>query len=97
MAAQRHFFEASNTAKVNGKTEAGYLLCERDPSKIGALIRKSLISMDEPGLLDDFSETLFQNIDLLKEGDFSIDPLIASYNDYESICRTLAIDRNDME
>jgi ATP-dependent helicase/DNAse subunit B len=97
MAAQQHFFGESNTEAVNGKTEAGYLMYERDPSKIGNAIRKSLVSMDEPGLLDDFLETLCQNIRRLKAGDFSVDPLIASYNDYESICRTTAVDRDELD
>ena len=97
MAAQQHFFGESNTETANGKTEAGYLMYERDPSKIDRAIKKSLVPMDEPGLLDEFLETLFQNICRLKEGDFSIDPLIASYNDYESICRTTAVDREELE
>ena len=96
MAAQQHFFGESNTVTVNGKTEAGYLMYERDPSKINNAIRKSLVPMDEPGLLDDFMETLFQNIRRLKDGDLSVDPLIASYNDYESICRTTAVDREEL-
>ena len=97
MAAQQHFFGECNTETVNGKTEAGYLIYERDPAKIGNAIKKSLVPMDEPGLLDDFLETLFQNIRTLKDGDFSVDPLIATYRDYESICRVSAIDRNELE
>jgi hypothetical protein len=53
--------------------------------------------MAEEGLLAAFLETLSRNIRLLKEGDFSVDPLIASYNDYESICRTSAVHREDLE
>lgn len=97
LAAQRHFFGESNTEMVNGKTEAGYLMYERDSSKMGRAIKKSLVPMDEPGLLNDFSETVFKNIVLLKEGDFSIDPLIASYNNHESICRAVAIERGDLD
>ncbi len=97
MAAQQHFFGESNTETVNKITEAGYLMYERDPSKIGNAIRKSLVPMDEPGLLDEFLETLFQNIRMLKDGDFSADPLIASYRDYESICRTTAVEREELE
>jgi len=96
MAAQYHFFEESNTETVNGKTEAGYLFYERDASKIGGAIKKSLVPMDEPGLLDDFLETLCQNIRRLKDADFSVDPLIASYNDYEAICRTTAVNREEL-
>ena len=97
MAAQQHFFGESHTETVNRKTEAGYLIYERDQSKISRAIRKSLVPMDEPGLLDAFLETLFENIRLLKDGDFSVDPLIASYNDYESICRTTAVARDELE
>jgi hypothetical protein len=97
LAAQKHFFGESNTEAVNGKTEAGYLFYERDPAKVGSVSGRSLVPMDEPGLLNEFTETLFQNICMLKDGDFSVDPLIASYNDYESICRTTAVDRDEVE
>ena len=97
MAAQQYFFGESHTEKVNGKTDAGYLCYERDPSKMAGSIRKNLVPMDEPGLLESFLETLFQNIRRLKDGDFSVDPLIASYTDYESICRTTAVAIEDLD
>lgn len=96
-AAQRQFFGECNTDEANDRTEAGYLFYERDQSKIAGALKKSLVSMAEPGLLNDFLATLFKNVRLLKEGDFAVDPLIASYNDYESICRTSAIDREELE
>ncbi len=95
-AAQERFFGESNTGPANALTEAGYLFYERKLADVVAKSRKSLVAMDEPGLLDAFLETLRKNIDLLKEGDFSVDPLIASYNDYESICRTTAVARDDL-
>ncbi len=97
MAAQQHFFKECNTDTVNAKTEAGYLFYERDQSKIAGALKKSLVSMDEPGLLSDFLMTLFGNIDLLKAGDFAVDPLIASYNDYVSICRTTAVSPDELD
>ncbi len=96
-AAQHRFFGECNTAVSNVHTETGYLFYERDLSDTVRKSKKSLVPMDEPGLVDDFLATLFKNLRLLKEGDFSVDPLIASYNDYESICRSTAIDREDME
>jgi len=96
-AAQQRFFGECNTASVNAQTEAGYLFYERDPSRIAGTLKKSLVPMSEPELLSGFLDTLFKNIHLLKEGDFSVDPLIASYNDYESICRTTSVDREDLD
>ncbi len=96
-AAQQHFFGESNTETINGQTEAGYLFYERKLSDIATKLKKSLVPMDEPGLLGAFMETLFKNIALLKECDFSVDPLIASYNDYESICRTTALAHDELD
>jgi len=95
-AAQQRFFGEFNTDGVNAKTEAGYLFYERKLSDVASKSKKSLVSMGEPGLLAGFMETLFKNIHRLKEGDFAVDPLIASYNDYESICRTTALTLDDL-
>ena len=93
MAAQRYFLGESNTEPVNAMTEAGYLFYERDFPKIGKSLKKCLLPMDTPELLDDFLETLAENLRRLKDGDFAVDPLIASYNDYQSVCRTEAVER----
>lgn len=97
MAAQQYFFGSCNTVDTNEETEAGYLFYERDLSKVAGALKKSLVQMDEPELLSGFLETLFNNLRKLKDGDFSVDPLIASYNDYESVCRSSAIDRNELD
>ena len=93
MAAQRYFLGESNTEQTNAMTEAGYLFYERDFPKIGKSLKKCLLPMDTPELLDDFLETLTENLRRLKDGDFAVDPLIASYNDYQSVCRTEAVER----
>ncbi len=96
-AAQLRFFGESNSKQTNAMTEAGYLLYDREVKKIGRALAKSLIPLDEPELIDGFLETLFMNVQRLKDGDFAVDPLIAGYTDYTSICRTEAVDRKDLE
>ncbi len=96
-AAQNRFFGTCNSADANARTEAGYLFYERRLSDVASKSKKSLVPMDEPGLLDDFLATLFKNLQRLKDGDFAVDPLMASYNDYESICRTTAVERDALD
>ncbi|MBN2684854.1 MAG: exodeoxyribonuclease V subunit gamma [Pontiellaceae bacterium] len=96
-AAQRHWFGEHNSASVNAMTEAGYLFYERRLSDVAAKSKKSLIELNEPGLLEGFVETLVENIRRLKECDFAVDPLIASYTDYASICRTIAVTVDELE
>jgi ATP-dependent helicase/DNAse subunit B len=96
-AAQQHFFGNSNSEQVNAMTEAGYLFYQRDFAQIGRTLKKCLLPMEEPGLVNGFLETLFENVQRLKDGDFAVDPLIASYNDYESVCRTEAVARDELE
>ncbi len=96
-AAQRHWFGEHNTAAANAMTEAGYLFYERSLADVAAKSKKSLIEFDEPGLLEGFVGTLLENIRRLKECDFAVDPLIASYTDYSSICRTTAVTVDELE
>ena len=95
-AAQQLFFGEFNTEKTNLLTDAGYLFYQREYAKVASLLKKSLISLAEPNLTERFFETLSQNIDALQRGDFSTDPLIASYNDYISLCRTLPVDPDEL-
>jgi len=96
-AAQQRFFGESNTPSANAATEAGYLFYQRDFKEIGKTLKKSLIPMDEPGMVDGFLGTLRENIQRLKDGDFAVDPLIESYNDHQSVCRTEAVARDELE
>jgi len=97
LAAQQHFFGESHSENTNARTEAGYLFYQRDFKDVGRTLKKSLLPMDEPGLLDGFLDTLFKNIRRLKAGDFAVDPLVAAYNDYQSVCRTEAVERDDLD
>ena len=96
-AAQQYFFGEYNTGKANAMSEAGYLLYQRDFKKVGKTLKKSLIPMDEPGMINGFLDTLQENIRRLKDGDFAVDPLVEAYNDYQSVCRTEAVAREDLE
>ncbi len=96
-AAQQFFFGAFNTNELNAVTEAGYLFYERDLDQMEQALARSLVPMDEPELLEGFLATLFANLQRLKQGDFAVDPLIETYNDYESVCRTEAVAREDLE
>lgn len=60
-------------------------------------LKKSLVPMDEGNLTGGFTATLFSNLQKLKDGDFAVDPLIETYTDYMSVCRTEAVDRGDVE
>jgi ATP-dependent helicase/DNAse subunit B len=40
---------------------------------------------------------LAENIRRLKAGDFAVDPLIESYNDYQSVCRVEAVAREELD
>ena len=97
LAAQQHFFGVFNSDEVNAMTESGYLFYQRDVKEIGKTFKKSLIALDEPGLVEGFLSTLKDNIRRLKAGDFAVDPLIEAYNDYRSVCRTESVRREDLE
>ena len=92
-AAQRHFLGECNTPEANAMTEAGYLFYQRDFKQIGKTLKKCLLPLDEPGLVEGFLDTLLENIGKLKKGDFAVDPLIETYRDYQSICRVVAEQR----
>jgi len=87
-AAQNYFFGKFNTESLNNITEAGYLFYQREYKKLGSSLKKSLIALSEPLLTETFLNTLEKNITAIKNGDFSTDPLIASYGDFVSLCRT---------
>jgi ATP-dependent helicase/DNAse subunit B len=96
-AAQQFFFGEYNTAEVNAMTEAGYLFYQREMKAIGSDLKKSLLPMNEEGLLDEFLATLNDNIRRLKNGDFAVDPLLEAYTDYQSACRTEAVTLDALE
>ncbi len=96
-AAQQFFFGAFNTPESNAKTEAGYLFYERELKQVGLKLKKSLVALGEPSLTDAFLYTLYENIRRLKAGDFAVDPLIASYTDYQSLCRSEAVAIEDLD
>lgn len=96
-AAQRHWFGEHNSVSTNAMTEVGYLFYERKLTDVAEKSKKSLIELDEPGLVEGFEGTLSENIRRLKECDFAVDPLIASYTDYVSICRTSAVTVDELE
>jgi len=96
-AAQEYFWGESNTPTANAMTEAGYLFYQREFRQVDRTLKKCLIPMDEPGMVEGFLETLSENIQRLKAGDFAVDPLVETYNDYQSVCRTEAVARDEME
>lgn len=95
-AAQQYFFGTFNTPETNAQTQAGYLIYQRKLSDIAAALKKSVVALDEPELIEGFMQTLFANIRSLKSGDFAVDPLIETYNDYQSLCRTEAVTRDEL-
>ncbi len=96
-AAQRAFFGEWNTPSANAMTEAGYCFYGRNYDEMAKKCAGSLLPLDAEGLVDGFLQTLEKNIRRLKEGDFAVDPLVASYTDYESLCRTAAVEMDELE
>jgi len=96
-AAQEYFFGEFNADSLNAMTEAGYLFYQRQLKDVGKTLKKSLVPMDEPELIEGFLATLFENLRRLKAGDFAVDPMVAAYNDFQSVCRTEAVSKEDME
>jgi ATP-dependent helicase/DNAse subunit B len=94
-AAQEKFFGAHNTPELNGKTQAVYHLQERDLKKMTNHFEKKRLTMT-PELTEAFLETLFSNVRKLRAGDLATEPLIAGYDDYSHICRTVAIDPKEI-
>ena len=92
MAAQHCFRGQSNTEAQNAQTEAGYLFYERKLQDLISKSKKSLLALDEPELMAPFIETLLKNLHCLKTCDFAVAPLVASYRDYESVCRVPAVE-----
>jgi hypothetical protein len=94
-AAQKKFFGAHNTPELNEKVQAVYHLQERDLKKMANHFEKKRLTMT-PELTEAFLETLFSNVEKLRSGDLATEPLIAGYDDYSHICRTIAIDPKEL-
>lgn len=92
-AAQQRFFGQHNTPDLNRITRAVYHLQERDRKKMASAFKRRM-EIGEP-LAAAFLETLFDNLHRLSEGDLAPEVLIAGYEDWSPICRTLSIDPED--
>ncbi|MDH3345905.1 MAG: PD-(D/E)XK nuclease family protein, partial [Kiritimatiellaceae bacterium] len=90
-AAQQFFFGNHNTPELNEKTQAVYHLQAREPKTMTNHFKGKRLTMT-PELTDSFLETLFSNVWKFANGDLSVEPLIAGYEDYAHICRTQSID-----
>ncbi|MDD3276100.1 MAG: hypothetical protein PHP93_03505, partial [Kiritimatiellales bacterium] len=68
---------------------------ERDLKIMTRHFDKKRLTMT-PELTKNFMEQLFSNVQKLRAGDLSTEPLIAHFEDYSHICRTPAIDPKDL-
>ncbi|MCC7300751.1 MAG: PD-(D/E)XK nuclease family protein [Verrucomicrobia bacterium] len=93
-AAQQKFFGANNTPELNAKTQAVYHLQERELKKMASHFERKRLAMT-PEITGTFLDQLFSNVSKLRGGDLATEPLIAGYDDYSHICRTVAIDPRD--
>jgi RecB family exonuclease len=93
-AAQQFFFGSHNTPELNETVQALYHLQERSLKKMTSHFNRKRLTMT-PELTQTFLDTLFSNVRKLRSGDLATDPLIAGYEDYSCICRTVAVDPND--
>jgi RecB family exonuclease len=94
-AAQEKFFGAHNTPELNEKVQAVYHLQERELKKMANHFEKKRLTM-APELTEKFMKQLFSNVRKLRAGDLATEPLIAHYDDYSHICRTVAIDPKEL-
>lgn len=94
-AAQQKFFGELNTPELNEKVQAAYHLQERSLKEMKKHFGKKRLTMT-PELTAEFLETLFSNVRKLRAGDLATEPLIAGYEDYSHICRTVAHDAKDL-
>jgi len=94
-AAQEKFFGAHNTPELNEKVQSVYHLQERNLQKMTGHFEKKRLTMT-PELTGSFLETLFSNVRKLRAGDLAAESLIAHYEDYSHICRTAAIDPEEL-
>jgi len=97
LAAQQHLFGTFNTSNLNTLTEAGYLFYQRKYKNLPPSLKKSLISFEDPNLIPTFLATLKNNINAIQQGNFATDPLIASYTDFTSLCRTEPTPQDQLE
>jgi RecB family exonuclease len=94
-AAQERFFGAHNTPELNDRVQAVYHLQERDLKNMIRHFAKKRVTLT-PELAEEFLNTLFSNVNKLRAGDLSVEPLIAGYEEYSHICRTRAVDPQDL-
>jgi RecB family exonuclease len=94
-AAQERFFGAHNTPELNARVQAVYHLQDPELKNMMRHFAKKRLTL-MPELTKEFLETLFSNINKLREGDLSAEPLIAGYEEYSHICRTRAIDPKEI-
>ena len=90
-AAQQLFFDKHNSEKINDIIKiSNFPYSEEKPNKDYFRTEKVMIPLNYPGLIDQFTQSLQANIEMLRNGNFSVDPYYKRYNNYESILRNNA-------
>ena len=91
-AAQQFFFGRFNESKLNDQTWAGYIITERDPKAFPGKRKKALLPMSWPEMAEQFVASLCAQLDRVREGDFSVDPYHAGFENYAAVLRNNPIE-----
>jgi RecB family exonuclease len=86
-AAQQFFFGRFNEPELNDQTWAGYIITERDPKAFTGMRKKALLPLSWPEMVEQFVASLCDQLDRVRDGDFSVDPYHAGFENYAAVLR----------
>ena len=87
-AVQQLLFDDHNKEDMNNITKSSnFPYLGKKPNKNDFRSEKVMIPLNHPNLIDQFMQSLKSNIDMLRNGNFSVDPYYKRFNNYESIIR----------
>ena len=86
-----NYFLINTIQKINDIIKiSNFPYSRKKPNKVYFRTEKVMIPLNYPGLIDQFTQSLQTNIEMLRNGNFSVDPYYKRYNNYESILRNNA-------
>ena len=91
-AAQQLFFGGYDTPEYNAMTRVGYLIQSRDRASFSKKRKTALLDLDEPDLTNRFNASLIEQLQRIRQGDFSVAPYRASYGDLSALLRTESVE-----
>ena len=91
-AAQQLFFGDYNRPEFNAMTRVGYLIQSRDKASFSKKRKTALLDLHEPDLTTRFNASLLEQLQRIRQGDFSVAPYRASYGDLSALLRTESVE-----